>query len=494
MKNKVLKRLFSFAVILVIALSLCFGFVSKEERITASADVPTDNLDPDITLFDIENYPSANYFDVTKITPTVGPNSIVDVSNGVVNSVVIFTTSSGYGTVSTPETLGDICPELKVGETYYLSAKSTAISRNYIYLLGAQTIWFFDSYLTITSSYLNSSIIFYGGDGTELNPFGEYTISEIMINKGTEGYPYFPYYYSFYNAGVNSGYSDGFDAGKTEGYEEGKIEGFKEGQSEGLAAASYGFLYDPEVVIRFNNVGSTGENRILNTTVSSYTDSGFSFSQFRERALTAISPYTSCQSIEVTLRLSTVTTMNRFALDLYSDYLSKVFIDDNSDLFYAQLDHSEKPFYHISLLDFSQLTESSVIYEFGMEFSNGLSGLNSSIYVSDVQYDAGFRNGYDQGKEVAQEQIDNAFNSGYDKGYGEGEDFGFQTGKTVGMNSVSGDTLAKSVKAFAFSLFDAPVNTFMGVFNFEYDGFDIGALVSFIFSIVIVAGILKVVA
>ena len=109
-------------------------------------------------------------------------------------------------------------------------------------------------------------------------------------------------------------------------------------------------------------------------------------------------------------------------------------------------------------------------------------------------YDTGWDRGYNDGRSDGYtEGYDNAYEVGHQEGYTEGHDDGYNVGLTVGKNSITGDALGNSIKGFVFSLFDAPVSTFMSVFNFDYDGFHIGSLVSFIFSIAIVSGILKVI-
>ena len=42
-----------------------------------------------------------------------------------------------------------------------------------------------------------------------------------------------------------------------------------------------------------------------------------------------------------------------------------------------------------------------------------------------------------------------------------------------------------------FSLFDAPVSTFLNTFNISYDGFDLGALVAFIFTGIVVIAVVR---
>lgn len=76
--------------------------------------------------------------------------------------------------------------------------------------------------------------------------------------------------------------------------------------------------------------------------------------------------------------------------------------------------------------------------------------------------------------------------------YTAGRTEGYNAGLADGINSVSGSDLAQGVKGFVFSLFDAPVNTFMSVFNFSYDGFNIGSLAALVLTAAVVIGVVKI--
>ena len=77
-------------------------------------------------------------------------------------------------------------------------------------------------------------------------------------------------------------------------------------------------------------------------------------------------------------------------------------------------------------------------------------------------------------------------------GYQRGKIDGFDEGYATATNSLSGSDLAQGVKGFVFSLFDAPVNTFMSVFNFSYDGFNFGSLAALILTAAVVVGVVKI--
>ena len=92
-----------------------------------------------------------------------------------------------------------------------------------------------------------------------------------------------------------------------------------------------------------------------------------------------------------------------------------------------------------------------------------------------------YQNGYEQGYEEGQ-------TVGYDQGY----DKGYQIGKAETLETISDEDLPASVRSFVFSLFDAPVSTFLNAFNLSWDGFDFGGLVAFIFTAVVIVGFVKI--
>lgn len=126
----------------------------------------------------------ASLFDISQIKTTT-------LSYGVYNegdSLRIVTNADNSGTATYyNNTLKDLCPNVKVGETYTINANSTG-SNKYIYLLGAKQRWNFGTSLTITEQMYKSTIIFYAS-GVSTTA----TISEIMINKGSTVAPYKPY-------------------------------------------------------------------------------------------------------------------------------------------------------------------------------------------------------------------------------------------------------------------------------------------------------------
>lgn len=144
------------------------------------------------------------------------------------------------------------------------------------------------------------------------------------------------------------------------------------------------------------------------------------------------------------------------------------------------------------LNSFPEPTGSVKVKSLLFEFDGGYEAWNFSLYI-DTSYWTGYSDGYNEGYDDGDEAYDKGYEVGYDVGNKDGFDAGKIEGIAQGKNSVSGNILSSSIRSFAFALFDAPVDTFLSTFNFEYDGFNIGALVAFIFTGVVVVGVLKVV-
>lgn len=120
-------------------------------------------------------------------------------------------------------------------------------------------------------------------------------------------------------------------------------------------------------------------------------------------------------------------------------------------------------------------------------------------------YDTGYESGYLEGESDGYEEgradgilvgSENGFNSGYDIGFDEGDAEGFQRGydkgKKDGESLSNAAELTDATKGFLFALFDAPVNTFLNVFDFTWNGFDFLGLIRLILSLLVISGVVKV--
>ena len=104
----------------------------------------------------------------------------------------------------------------------------------------------------------------------------------------------------------------------------------------------------------------------------------------------------------------------------------------------------------------------------------------------------GFLNGYDNGyNEGFSNGHTNGVLDGRQEGYDNGYNEGYSKGKTDALSQLSDEPLSQSIRGFVFSLFDAPVSTFLNTFNISYDGFDLGALVAFIFTGIVVIAVVR---
>lgn len=100
-----------------------------------------------------------------------------------------FNISAGSYYVSSDIKLSEFCPDCKAGKTYFLKGTSTSTNSKYIYV--GET-WNYNTSKVITSSMLNSTVVFYGiypeGSSSDV-----VTISDIAIYSGTNNYSYSPF-------------------------------------------------------------------------------------------------------------------------------------------------------------------------------------------------------------------------------------------------------------------------------------------------------------
>lgn len=91
-------------------------------------------------------------------------------------------------------TLGNACPELKVGDTVYLNAKSeykqnAEKSNKTIYIINKKLYWNFGAKITITEDILNSKFYIYPGS----NEDDEIIETKVYLSIGFEKDDYYPY-------------------------------------------------------------------------------------------------------------------------------------------------------------------------------------------------------------------------------------------------------------------------------------------------------------
>lgn len=115
---------------------------------------------------------------------------------------------------------------------------------------------------------------------------------------------------------------------------------------------------------------------------------------------------------------------------------------------------------------------------------------NQGIYTEG--YNSGYTEGYAQGKNDGLKEVnDGEFLKGYASGEKAGYDRGYSEGYAKALNGVDGNSLAATVRNFVYTLFDAPVSTFLSFVNFEIDGFNVVDIATFLFTIAVVIALIR---
>lgn len=455
-------------------LVFCLPFFSFQS-IESKADI--DNISATVADYDIENYPTANYFDVTAFRPYSQPNtnSITAVSNGLVNAIIISSTTDANSSASengytvTNVKLGQACPYLQVGETYTLSAESESVVKLF-YLnnrLGNSVSWDFGTSLTITADYLDSYIVMYGFAIGFGQTAGDCRISKIMINRGEVAYPYSPYFYNIYDSGYGSGqvygYNDGYNIGFNDGVS--SVNNFWETTSISL----YGYNnYSSAVKIAdltssFNTYGISTNG--YPSTVSTYdfyrvvftfdepksaNDIGFFDSSFYV-SLSKPIPVTSDNDINYTNPLFYVA---------FSNYTGN-FPNANAQL----LGFTLNPY--IIQGGTSVRLYHNVWTDINYNSVDGKNNLNTSFTISTSNYDFIKNIAVGRNNEIAA-SYNQAYVSGKNDGYREGKKQASEESYQLGFQS--GLKSSQGFYGLLTAVFDVPVQAFTGLLNFNVLG------------------------
>lgn len=162
----------------------CYPFMLTEKKteflkLTTEAQSVTINNEGSRVITPTIRVVSINLFDISKV------NSSTNIKN---NGDGTLTVKGTGASAASPNTLKDYAPNIKVGETYTLSADTTS-TKKYIYLKGeAKAAWFFGAKRTITENDLNAPIGWYADNDT-----ASATISNIQIEFGEAATEYTPY-------------------------------------------------------------------------------------------------------------------------------------------------------------------------------------------------------------------------------------------------------------------------------------------------------------
>lgn len=476
------------------------GYISaKADEGVAETALTGDEMNGTINDFDITNYPSANYFNIENMVV----NDAIDISysNGVVNSIVFVSSDSNIFTVSTNTTLGVACPDLVVGETYTLSFDISSELGRSMFLLndfkGTYIQWWSGKSLTITESMLGATIILFPTNANGLPiPGGECSWSSIMINKGTEVMPYFPYFKSLYNAGYNEGYQ----------------------------AAEYGFLngstVDASVKITYG-VSSSGTASVITQDYSAPLElfnGGFSLAQvFKFYSELPFEMPRSYDFIYFKVKFGSGVNVENFfnsykfssstnAFIKYTTLLLNTSSDGTGTSFRSSFEVDSEGKLSFGENNISSTVDLNSLYLLGLEmptntYTESILPFNSYRLVTyNGMYYKGYNNGFNDGALSG-----DGFNQGYDKGFSEGErngyDKGFNAGNTVGYSDgfgagkIEGAATANdySFMSLISATIDAPIQAFTKMFDFEILGVNLTNFFLSLLSVGIVLVVLKLI-
>jgi hypothetical protein len=134
-----------------------------------------------------------NFIDVSRyeVQDASKECTITEVGDG---CIVIKTKDSynGNGHCASDKTLREVCPQLKSGKQYVLTATSTAYMQS-AYFSKANVYWDFGRSLFITEELLDCRFDFYGLASTKDQGTGNCVISNIQIEEGDTPTEYTPY-------------------------------------------------------------------------------------------------------------------------------------------------------------------------------------------------------------------------------------------------------------------------------------------------------------
>lgn len=123
----------------------------------------------------------------TNIIKTYSANNSAYISE-VGNGYVVIDTKVSNTYCSTQKTLGELCPDIIVGETYTLSGSTEATDAKYIYLAGnVKASWKYGVAKVVTEDMLNALVVMYGVGNTTCR------IENIQLEIGDTATEYEPY-------------------------------------------------------------------------------------------------------------------------------------------------------------------------------------------------------------------------------------------------------------------------------------------------------------
>ena len=379
-------------------------------------------------------------------------------------------------------------PNFVPGKTYYLSGTSNDLlvvltyqdSSGVVYVVADRSfVW--------EEGYIFQNIYVHVYANRTVNNVTIYP----MLNVGETAYPYSPPYDLIYNDGYESGESAGHEAGYQEGHEAGYQEGYEAGKKDGYEegfAAGYNDGYGKAVDILATGLLTKGNSSYINkqlapggsgVSCNAYSDY-FTYSYAASYSgllyLNCARSYSNGYKLKIKVESVTVETVfSAMLLDLETSSSAMY------EVFRLPVVSSATTYEKVVNLPVSTTRsfKSFVITPASAPSGGTIKGLEIEVVGSEKDYyDNGYDNGYTEGKKFG-------YDSGYTKGYA--------MGKSDAMSQMSDSDLPSSVRSFVFSLFDAPVTSFLSAFNLTNDGFDLGSLVAFIFTAIVIVGVIRLV-
>lgn len=422
-----------------------------------------------------EIYPSENLFDISKV-----------VERSYLKATDTTVTVTNYYSANTGVLLRTFCPKIVAG-TYTFSATITSSvplsnaaasvslvssSGVLIQLIRQSKLGYVTNTVTLAEEQLNMSLYFYGvGNGVV-------SWEKLTCNAGDTAYPWLP----------------NFDSVRQDSYEAGKQEGYDEGYKDASDTLNLGVLYGATAsgIFTYTN----GQTLTLANGKPDFSYNSLNFNSiWGQYELYDGDGDSTLERADITLNFKTPFQYNAFPLYFLgdSDVMSATFITTGNERYSADItkyaDTSIGDEYALIKIRDENIPTSIEVKALTIYFGRATDTLyNANIF----SMSGGFLNGYDNG-------YNDGFSSGHtngvldgrQEGYGNGYDEGYSKGKTDALSQLSDEPLSQSIRGFVFSLFDAPVSTFLNTFNISYDGFDLGALVAFIFTGIVVIAVVR---
>ena len=134
-----------------------------------------------------------NLVDISKFRSTGSLTTEQYIKNNGDGTLTVGNGNHWYNTSYTK--LKVICPDITAGETYCLSAKTTAKTymAKRLFLSTVNNMWYFGTSQTVTEDMINSYVAVYSDTNSSLTEFTSATVSNIQIEKGAKSTGYEEY-------------------------------------------------------------------------------------------------------------------------------------------------------------------------------------------------------------------------------------------------------------------------------------------------------------